>query len=423
MNKKIFTLLTLLFMLFGSASLAHAETGATQVAGSDLAGLQAKVEMLMKQVEMLQNTLKIQSVEIQVLREEMKITRRLRLGSAGDDVKILQEMLATDSEIYPEGKITGYFGPMTDKAIRRFQEKHELESVGEVGPKTQEILNRFLKNSGAGNSGKIPPGLLKNAGSMIMLPLLAQNNSGLHGWAKIMDNEAGKAVVHLELYKEGKIHDDATTTRPAHIHAGACPTPGAVAYPLSGVVGGKSSTMLAVSTKELLAGLPLAINVHKSNEEASVYVACGDVKMPHEMKQDMKHSDNANDAEEAKRMQEKMYTMKQAQQPAVNPLPTKSIEPTNSDAYANNITVYAGKYYFYPSEIRVKVGVQSKITLYVKQGPQDFVSDELNIRTPVKNEGESTTVVFTPTTAGAYVYYSSVSDHRDRGMVGKIIVE
>ena len=40
---------------------------------------------------------------------------------------------------------------------------------------------------------------------------------------------------------------------------------------------GKSSTEVPVDIKTLMAG-NLAINVHKSAEEAKVYVACGDIK-------------------------------------------------------------------------------------------------------------------------------------------------
>ncbi|HET6263108.1 MAG TPA: hypothetical protein VFG99_12850, partial [Chloroflexia bacterium] len=50
------------------------------------------------------------------------------------------------------------------------------------------------------------------------------------------------------------------------------------AYPLSSVVNGKSETEVAVSMDELSKG-EYAINIHKSATEASVYVACGDLKI------------------------------------------------------------------------------------------------------------------------------------------------
>jgi hypothetical protein len=66
--------------------------------------------------------------------------------------------------------------------------------------------------------------------------------------------------------------------QPAHIHLGACPSPGAVSYPLTDVVDGMSVTTLSVSWEDLLAtGEPQAINIHKSMAEASTYTACGDL--------------------------------------------------------------------------------------------------------------------------------------------------
>ncbi len=67
-------------------------------------------------------------------------------------------------------------------------------------------------------------------------------------------------------------------SQPAHIHTGACPTPGDVVYPLTDVVDGTSVTTLNATMEELTAKMPLAINVHKSTQEVKVYTACGDIK-------------------------------------------------------------------------------------------------------------------------------------------------
>ncbi|MBI5653026.1 MAG: hypothetical protein HZC40_21650, partial [Chloroflexi bacterium] len=65
--------------------------------------------------------------------------------------------------------------------------------------------------------------------------------------------------------------------QPAHIHEGTCPVPGAVKYPLTTVVDGKSTTTLDVKLADLLKG-GFAINAHLSAAEAAKYVACGDLK-------------------------------------------------------------------------------------------------------------------------------------------------
>ena len=70
----------------------------------------------------------------------------LRLGSRNFEVTNLQTFLALNIEIYPEGSVTGYFGPATTRAVKRLQEKYGLakkgdDGYGNVGPKTRAKLN------------------------------------------------------------------------------------------------------------------------------------------------------------------------------------------------------------------------------------------------------------------------------------------
>ena len=72
------------------------------------------------------------------------IGRRLARGSRGDDVAALQSFLGVPA--------TGYFGPLTRKAVQAFQEKHGIaapgsEGYGDVGPATRAKLS-LLKNAG-----------------------------------------------------------------------------------------------------------------------------------------------------------------------------------------------------------------------------------------------------------------------------------
>jgi hypothetical protein len=62
--------------------------------------------------------------------------------------------------------------------------------------------------------------------------------------------------------------------QPVHIHEGSCRDLGDVAFPLEDVVDGVSESTADVSLSELLAG-EYAINVHLSEDEMDVYVACG----------------------------------------------------------------------------------------------------------------------------------------------------
>ncbi|MFH1424004.1 MAG: ABC transporter substrate-binding protein [Candidatus Nealsonbacteria bacterium] len=60
----------------------------------------------------------------------------LKSGSKGTEVTALQTCLAQESEIYPDGQITGYFGAQTKEAVIRFQEKYK-ESILAPGGLTQ----------------------------------------------------------------------------------------------------------------------------------------------------------------------------------------------------------------------------------------------------------------------------------------------
>lgn len=78
------------------------------------------------------------------------ISRTLALGAQGNDVTILQKFLATDKSIYPEGIISGYFGPKTKAAIGRFQIKYGIARKGQpgyetLGPKTRAKLQEVSR--------------------------------------------------------------------------------------------------------------------------------------------------------------------------------------------------------------------------------------------------------------------------------------
>ncbi len=112
-------------------------------------------------------------------------------------------------------------------------------------------------------------------GKTIELALLPQGGSGESGTATLTDMD-GKLKVTLTVNGE-----PVGVSQPAHIHAGSCESLGSPRYTLTDASGGSSETELAgVSVDQLLGELPLAINVHKSTQEAGVYVACGNLIAP-----------------------------------------------------------------------------------------------------------------------------------------------
>ncbi|HRH30755.1 MAG TPA: peptidoglycan-binding protein [Candidatus Paceibacterota bacterium] len=64
----------------------------------------------------------------------------LKLGDKNDEVGHLQELLAIDPSIYPEGLVTNYFGPLTENAVKKSQEKAGLALTGQVDEKTREVV-------------------------------------------------------------------------------------------------------------------------------------------------------------------------------------------------------------------------------------------------------------------------------------------
>ena len=81
-----------------------------------------------------------------------QLKSNLRFGSQGVEVKELQKCLALDSEIYPKGEISGYFGNKTKEAVIRFQEKYKKEilepqglekGTGDVLKSTRTKLNEI----------------------------------------------------------------------------------------------------------------------------------------------------------------------------------------------------------------------------------------------------------------------------------------
>src|SRR5438128_1127251 len=100
---------------------------------------------LTAQIQKMQADLR--ALQTQQMGNVSSLLSTLKQGSQGDQVKVLQALLAADPNVYPEGLITGFFGPATARAVKKFQKQQGLEQVGNVGPKTLEKLNTLLSTS------------------------------------------------------------------------------------------------------------------------------------------------------------------------------------------------------------------------------------------------------------------------------------
>jgi len=110
-----------------------------------LSDLQAQILLLSQQLAQLQQ----QQTGGTTSGSCVTITTPIGPGSSGSNVTALQQFLARDRSIYPEGQVTGYYGTLTTTAVQRFQTKYNIVSsgspsttgYGRVGPKTLDVIN------------------------------------------------------------------------------------------------------------------------------------------------------------------------------------------------------------------------------------------------------------------------------------------
>lgn len=133
-------------MVLGSFAPAFAQTSSSSLQ-TIIQSLQNQLTTLRAQVEARNNAQIQVNTTVGGIKNTLKLISQLREGASGDDVKLLQTILAANPDIYPERLITGRFGALTAKAVRRFQKLNGLDQVGIVGPKTLEKLNKELEKN------------------------------------------------------------------------------------------------------------------------------------------------------------------------------------------------------------------------------------------------------------------------------------
>ncbi len=136
-------------LLLGGFQVASAEETTTTTSNTEML---AKIQDLMKLIADLQAKLTAARGEIQELAAD------LSEGAEGDDVKKAQEILASDPTLFG-AKPTGYFGPMTREALKKFQERYGLEVTGKLDEATRDVMKELRKER---KNGMVPPGLIKS---------------------------------------------------------------------------------------------------------------------------------------------------------------------------------------------------------------------------------------------------------------------
>ena len=119
-------------------------------------------------------------------------------------------------------------------------------------------------------------------------------------------------------------------------------------------------------------------------------------------------------------------TTQQEQSPTAAPA-AEETSPTATEAMTTGetktFTISGKSFSFTPNEIRVKKGDTVKITFKNTGGFHDFSLDELNVKTPQIQSGQTADVEFVADKIGTFEFYCSVGNHRAQGMKGTLIVE
>lgn len=105
-----------------------------------------KLTGLKQQIAELQSSISQRLSQTRPRIQPVFFQNNLRRGQNNDDVRRLQEVLARDPSVYPEGIMNGNFGPATQRAVKRFQGKFGIPQIGIVGPMTRQKLNELFGN-------------------------------------------------------------------------------------------------------------------------------------------------------------------------------------------------------------------------------------------------------------------------------------
>lgn len=123
-----------------------------------LEDLQMQLKNLLAQIAQVQSTTRVDTSSQGSISISARPTYRvcdttlrgLSLGSRGDEVMSLQEFLR--GEGYLSANATGYFGPMTSRALAQWQNAEGISAVGVFGPVSQARMMRWCGDSGTTNT-------------------------------------------------------------------------------------------------------------------------------------------------------------------------------------------------------------------------------------------------------------------------------
>ncbi|MFA9457618.1 peptidoglycan-binding protein [Halalkalibacter sp. AB-rgal2] len=128
----------------------------------------------------------------------------LRKGMTDPDVKDLQDALKKKG-FFNYDQSTGYYGTITNEAVRKFQKEHNLQVDGIAGPQT---LNKLLELM----DGEVAPPTSSNTNTQSSSPTQSASSSLANYSSLIRQGQSGKHVEQLQkiLKEQGYFRTDVT---------------------------------------------------------------------------------------------------------------------------------------------------------------------------------------------------------------------
>lgn len=202
--------IAVLALVFAIGSTAHAET-TTTTSDKDalIKELRARIVVLEAQVAALKGGDQATAGDDAPtwLRPQA-----FRFGASSEDVKKFQEWLAQMPDIYPEGAVTGFFGPLTRQALIRFQMKNGLTADGDLDEETIAKIKGHLKikmdNKGPGKP-MAPPAVRLGNGKGVPVCVTEDGDHETHfaktiaEWRKLVSEGAKPGMC-----KKGNVKED-----------------------------------------------------------------------------------------------------------------------------------------------------------------------------------------------------------------------
>ena len=184
----------------------------------------------------------------------------LCLGMKNDEVEEIQKRLK-ELGLYTEPEITGYYGPITEKAVKAFQEASGMTADGIVGKKTKAALNTEFKSTTIipGKKGQDVEKLqtrLKTLGyyNGPVTGLYGQMTKAAVAYYQKLNNLTQDGICGSTTYKSlfaknAKTEKDASRAKPA---ATPKPTPKYTAVPGQSVAGQEKGEAIVAYVKKFL---------------------------------------------------------------------------------------------------------------------------------------------------------------------------